>query len=426
MITKVAWATRRTNARRMQMAGLLVIGVSAFVFVASGCESQAASWGAVVFDSAGVRIVEVGPGFPGVVKTRVLANEPDVVIGVREDDPGTIVSKVTDVAWLGRSRIAVADEGGDDIFVFDSAGYHVGTWGGRGDGPGEFGRLAWLRAKAPDSLAAGDARSRRVTVFDARGTFVRSIGTRRDAGESSGSIPPQPLGLLGDGSVVAALFESITTRIEGVVRPQVEVLLISPTEDSIKRIGAWPGDELALFRQDGVLQVVAPPFGRRLHVSARADAVWIGDDADGEIRGYSAEALLRTVVRFSANRESVSDRLLEQRIAEKYRERVSDGLFLEELKRDQRKIAYHLTTPGFGMMIGMIGGGVAISEYQLGSATSRKWFVVDSVGEVTQIKLPTALDVMRWGPDWVIGLVRDELGRETINRYAIVDAGPVK
>ena len=422
LITSVASGTGPTKAREIEIAGILVVGVASIVVGASGCGKGGEAWGAVATDSAGIRIVEVGPGFPGFVKTRVVADEPDVVIGFREDDPGTIVSKVTDVAWLGGSRLAVADEGGDEIFVFDSAGHHVGTWGGRGGGPGEFGRLAWLRAKPPDSVAAGDARLRRVTVFDGGGGFARSIGTGRAVGESSGSIPPQPLGLLEDGSVVAAFFESVTTRVEGTVRPQVEVVVIAPTEGNENLLGIWPGDELALFWEDGVLQVVAPPFGRRLHISAGPDAVWIGDDAEWEIRGYAADALLRTVVRFSANRKSVSGRLLEQRIAEKYRGRVFEESFFEKLKDDQLKIAYHSTTPGFGTMIGVIGGGVAVSEYQLGAAGSRKWFVVDSIGEVTRVEIPATLDVKRWGPDWVIGVVRDELGRETIHRYSILDS----
>ena len=115
----------------------------------------------------------------------------------------------------------------------------------------------------------------------------------------------------------------------------------------------------------------------------------------------------------------MSDRLLEERIAEKYRH-VSPGPFLEGLKADERGIAGHATTPSFGSMVSTVSGGVAIGEYQAGRAPTRTWVVVDSIGGVTAIDLPGALEVKRWGPDWVIGVVSDELDRDEVRRYRIL------
>lgn len=394
---------------------VLVLGLLA----TTGCKRREAPLGATVFDSAGIRVIELGPGIDAELNRRVVASEPDLVIRFDEDDAAAVVAGVTDVELLSQDRIAVADEGGNAILVFDSAGHHIVTWGGIGDGPGEFGRLEWFAYRPPDSLAAGDARLRRVTVFDANGEFVRSF--RAPSAGSSPLVPPRLLGLLGDGSAVGAFFESIASGAEGEVRPEVEVLVVAPTGDRVHSVGTWPGDELVLFSQEGSLQVVAPPFGRRLHISAGNDRVWIGDDARWEVRGYAADARLRTIVRASISAEAVSDNLIEQRITEKYRGRLSEGPALEELKRDQRSIAHHATTPSFGMLLGMEEGGVAIGEYRANSAGHRAWFMVDSTGGVTVIDLPAALDVKRLGPDWVIGVVRDEFDREEIHRYAILD-----
>lgn len=55
-----------------------------------------------------------------------------------------------------------------EILVFDAAGQHIDTWGGSGDGPGEFRYLEWLAFLPPDSLAAGDGGLRRWRVPYAR------------------------------------------------------------------------------------------------------------------------------------------------------------------------------------------------------------------------------------------------------------------
>ena len=277
------------------MSAYLPVGLILFM-LATGCESPSGPMGLTVTDSAGVRIIELGPDLEGVAERRVLADEPDWVIRSREDDPSFVVSKVMDVELLSQGRIAIADEVGNEIFVFDSEGRHVATWGGVGDGPGEFRRLAWLAFKPPDSLGAGDFRLFRVTVLDANGRFVRNVETASAMTRSAGTVPARPIGLLSDGSVVTAVFES-AAPVEGSQRPGVEVAVIPPSVRGRRRRG----------RHLGGSSVFA--------------------------RGY-----LRTVVRSTVSPTAVSDRLLEERITEKYRH-VSPGPGLEGLKADQRGIA---------------------------------------------------------------------------------------
>ena len=360
------------NTMRTRTSAYLPAGLILFM-LATGCESPSGPQGLTVTDSAGVRIIELGPDLEGVAERRVLADEPDWVIRSREDDPSFVVSKVMDVELLSRGRIAIADEVGNEILVFDSVGRHVATWGGMGDGPGEFRWLGWLASKPPDSLGVGDFRLLRVTVLDASGRFVRNVETASTIVRSAGTVPARPIGLLSDGSVVTAAFES-AAPVEGSQRPGVEVAVIPPSGDGADVVGTF---------------------------AARGD--------------------LRTVVRSTVSPTAVSDRLLEERIAEKYRH-VSPSPFLEGLKADQRGIAGNATTPSFGSMVSTVSGGVAIGEYQAGRAPTRTWVVMDSIGGVTMIDLPGALEVKRWGPDWVIGVVSDELDRDEVRRYRILGA----
>ena len=250
------------------MPAYVPVGLILFMLAPTGCESPSGPKGLTVTDSAGVRIMELGPDLDGVAERRVLADEPDWVIRSREDDPSFVVSKVMDVELLSLRR------------------------------------LAWLAFKPPDSLGVGDFGLRRVTVFDVNGQFVRSFETASTATRSSITGPPRPIGLLSDGSVVTAAFES-AAPVEGSQRPGVEVAVIPPSGDGADVVGTWPGDELSLFLDDGRLQVVAPPFGRRLHIAPSPDGVWLGDDDLWEIRDYSAGGHLRAVVRSTASPRAV-------------------------------------------------------------------------------------------------------------------------
>ena len=390
--------------------------------VATGCQPPQSPPTVSVVDSAGVRVIDLGPEPLDLVERRILATAPDLVIRSREEDSASVLYDVRDLEVLPDGRVAVVNGSGNDILVFDAAGQHIDTWGGRGDGPGEFQYLEWLASLPPDSLVAGDRGLRRITVFDPAGRYVRNSTTTSAVDQASRPIPPRPMGLLADGWVVAASFEQ-PAPVEGTVRPSVEIVTIPPAGAGVHLLGTWPGEELAIFEEDGLLEVTQPPFGRRLHIAPTPDGVWIVDDNQWELRQYSAQGDLRTVVRSSASPVAITDRMLEEFIAERYRYAVEVPT-LEDLKQDQREIVRHTTVPGLGMIQGMTDGGVAVGEFKLGAASLRAWITVDPNGIVTAIELPSGLDVKRWGPDWVVGVVRDALDREAIHRYRILDTGP--
>ena len=389
-----------------------------FALVAAGCESSSSPAAAAVFDSAGIRVADIGPAPLEGAERRVLADEPDLVIRSGEDEGSTVLSEVRDVEVLSGGRVAVINGSGNDILVFDAVGEHVATWGGAGDGPGEFRYLEWLATLPPDSLAAGDAGLRRVTILDSQGEFVRSFATASAFDPASRPGPPRPLGLLADGFTIAAFFDRPPAA-EGTARPAVEIVAASATGDTVRTLGTWPGEELTLFRQDGMLQVTQPPFGRRLHVATGQDGAWIADDERWELQKYSAQGALRMIVRSSASRMAVTDQLLEAWITERYRHAARVPT-LEDLKRDQREIARHTTTPSFGAVLSTTDGGVAIGAFGLDTTSPRAWITVDPNGAVQAVELPAGLQVKRWGPDWVIGVVRDALDREEIRRYRIL------
>ena len=69
----------------------------------------------------------------------------------------------------------MANSGTAELRVFNGSGTHVSTWGGEGEGPGEF---LWLRAIEPwpgDSILVWYGPRRDISVFDADGNYGRSF-----------------------------------------------------------------------------------------------------------------------------------------------------------------------------------------------------------------------------------------------------------
>lgn len=386
---------------------------------AAACDSRPADTSnATVFDSAGVRVIELGAEGWGSGVERVLASAPDLIIRSGDEDGAPVLFEVSDVKPISGGRVAIANSGTNEILVFDRAGDHVATWGGVGEGPGEFNNLQWLTSISPDTLAAGDYRQRRVSILDANGRFVKSIGTPSVSAGSSASIPPQPIGLLRDGTLVASSFQGPPAQ-EGSFRPAIELFVSAPGAGTPRSLGIFPGNEITLLREGEFLAVVLPPFARNLHIEPAADGIWVGDEARWELREYSSAGRLRTLIRSAESAEAVTDALLERHIDRKYRD-VDPDVDVEPLKDLQRRIADHATVPSFGAIRAVSGGGVAVGAYDTGALSSRMWRTVDSNGTVTSIRLPAAYDVKHWEPERILVVVRDELDREEIHRYPIL------
>jgi len=418
MKSRASFGAARDGTVGDPMRGILSSWLPLAITAACVQDASSPPLAAVVTDGAGVRFVHLGDAPFDLAERRVAASEPELVIRSSETDVSSVLADVRDVEVLQGGRIAAASGRGNEILVFDSSGKRLTTWGGTGSGPGEFRGLEWLAHLPPDTIAAGDRRLRRVTAFDAAGRYVRSFTMADAVNPASNPIPPRPMGLLADGSMIGAVFAQ-PEPVEGTARPQVEIVVIPPAGGAVRTIGAWPGDELALFRRDGLLEVTQPPFGRRLHIASAPDGVWIGDNDRWEVRKYSPRGELRMVVRSSAGPAAVTEELLEAWIGKRYRD-AAQGPALEDLKQDQREIARHTTTPSFGKIVGMTDGGVAVGEFGLGTASLRRWITVDPGGTVAVIDLPAGFDVKRWGTDRVVGVVRDALDREEIRRYRIL------
>ncbi len=166
-------------------------------------------------DTAGVVIVEnARPADTAFLDWRI-GPEPSLSIGVAEGDEALMLHLVGDATMLPDGRIVIAESGSSELKVFDSTGAHVATWGGRGEGPGEF-PASMLHEVSPwpgDSIVAWYSPGWRVSVFDSEGNYARSF--LGPGGNQASWQVGRPRLVRGDGTILTTLDqnESVDTAL---------------------------------------------------------------------------------------------------------------------------------------------------------------------------------------------------------------------
>lgn len=144
-------------------------------------------------DSAGVHIVENAARMSAPVRF-VLSEKPVLEVGGLEDDPAKEFNQRNGYlrgVMLSDAGLAVIDM--NRVHFFDAAGKRKVISGRAGSGPGEFQYITSICRTHGDTVLVSDNRTRRVSVLDRTGAFVRAIPV------TDGSSPPFE-GCLDDGT----------------------------------------------------------------------------------------------------------------------------------------------------------------------------------------------------------------------------------
>ena len=91
---------------------------------------------------------------------------PEVSIGELDGPQEYLFGRIGSLAVDKDRNVHVFDRQAYHVRVFDDAGVHVGTLGGRGEGPGEFGRAETIAVLPDGRLLVRDPGNMRVQVFD--------------------------------------------------------------------------------------------------------------------------------------------------------------------------------------------------------------------------------------------------------------------
>jgi hypothetical protein len=230
-------------------------------------------------DSAGVRIVSIA-GSISTLPEWTLSATP--LTEIRSDaDP--FIGSVGEVAFVGDRGLLVSDNQTAELRSFDGDGHVVRTLGKKGDGPGEFRRIAQVSVVEGDTVYVFDYPLFRISVFDPNGALVRTIPVP-DAFAGPGSMVLKAKALGSDRLLVFG--NRMDPREAGDprgpvrrgVRDGIVAILATDTEQLAPPI-QFPGG----LHLSGNGYSVASPFANRPFATVNADRVLFGSGSTYEL-----------------------------------------------------------------------------------------------------------------------------------------------
>ena len=366
-------------------------------------------------DSAGITIVEYDPPPTDSRLPWRFGQQPSLSIGSVGSGEADQLFRVTDATRLPDGRIVIANTGSNELRVFNADGSHAGTWGGRGEGPGEF--VSGPTAVAPwpgDSIAAPDPGGARLSLFDLDGNHGRNVAL--DASLSN------VVDLLPDGKMVASsvLVEPETNGSSDLVRYITEWALLDADGTQLAALGEFLHTEDWTIRgPDGSILGSSPhPFGRRTSIAVWGELVAIGVQDSYEIKAFAADGSLVGIVRHDGDpgrptREDM-DALVERMVGDRPDEARTQAMSM------LRNMPLVESYPAFEEVVADRVGYLWVLEYRMFGEGPAVWTVFDPEGRVQGLveTLP-GMEVFEIGEDYVLGLVEDELGVEYVQLWAL-------
>lgn len=405
------------------LSGTKVVGriealARALVICVAGCADgtpNAANF--QVIDSAGVRIVESTAPLWSDGQEWQVASTPTVDIGERQDDPNYQLFRVVGAIRLSDGRIVIANAGTHDLRFYDRDGAYDATTGGAGDGPGEFRNVGWVERFAADSLIAYDLKHRRLSLFDTRGRFGRSIAVRAAEGV------PYPL-VLGVFTTAGFLIQgSSRSRYEGPLgfhRGDASLYRYSLDGDWSSSVGSYAGRDEGFLRIDGGGKKTRAwvVFGRSTTFVVHGDQFYVAANDTYEIQIHGSDGRLRSLVHLDRDPIEVTDAHVDLFRKDFLDERASDERSRRGMDSVLRGQPHSPTMPAYGTIRVDNVGNLWVQEYSLPGDDQVRWTVFDRRGVLLgTAQFPERFRPLDIGEDYVLGVWQDDVNVEHVRLY---------
>ena len=342
----------------------------------------------------------------------VLSPEPTMTIG-NDASPDYQFNRIDHLHRLSDGRIVVTT--GPDIRFFDKAGKYLSKAGGRGRGPGEFQYVSAMVVMPGDSLMTMNIRS--IIVLDPQGKFVRQ--SQPDFQPlSSGDWFTEGMVLLPNGNILAPQYSRTGSN------SQSTTLHRPPLRYSILDLAT--GKVVPLHGGGGIAQLfvngrpITMPFSPHEQQAIGADRVYVGDNdstvihaftLDGKPAGGFVVAEKPTPVT-AADLESYKQQALEWAAQSKMSKEDFEQRWAAGPKPKRH--------PYWGTAIVDRTNAVWVSAPPRAERTPLTWTAFSREGRrLAAVTMPVRFTPKEIGPDYVLGVQRDEDGVETIRMYSL-------
>jgi hypothetical protein len=368
-------------------------------------------------DSAGVHIV-VNVADTAALRTGWSVSEtPALSIGGASAPEAQQLFQASGALRLPDGRIVVSNAGSGEIRVYSPAGELLATHGRKGEGPGEFTNPTLAGRFAGDSLVVFDPSPRRASILTPDGGYHRFY----NVGTEGGGFPIAQ-GIMPDGGLVIGggmYFSSDQGFPTGLVRPGSRYLIMAPDGTIRGDLGEMPAAELYATRSGNAFSARAVPFARVTGYAPAATRVWIGTGDGWEVRAYTPEGALSLIVRFDRvllpQTSALRDAFVEQQV-----EDAEDENEARSLRAAFAEVPAAETIPPYELFRADALGNLWIGEYLLPGETQRTWTIIGSDGKaIGRLTTPPRTLPLEIGPDYLLGLTRDELDVETLTLWPL-------
>lgn len=372
----------------------------------------------LVRDSADVRIVENPRPPSGSRLDWRVGTEPVVSIGELEGADPYLLQWALDALILPDGRIVVANTSTDELRVFDALGRHLETWGGSGEGPGEFTSLSQVYRWREDSLIALYSQGRRLSVFDSAGNFGRAFTLQRDdAFFVVEAVSPAGVILTSDGFLRGSLPE-------GLSRPEEHFRVRGGEGEMVASLGSFPGTEWFSYWSGTSGWGSEIAFAHRISAFAWGDLVVVAPSDTYEIKAFGPDGTLQRIVRREHDLVVSTSAHIDAEI-ELQAAQADEGE--EETVRQELRERYELVPlpenfPAFRTAMADLTGHLWVREFELpGEDRSIPvWTIFDPDGRVLGfVETPAALDIYEIGDDYILGIARDDMRVEYIQVWSL-------
>lgn len=381
--------------------------VAVLAVLVTACDSPDSQSTYAVRDSAGVRIVET------VTEAEILApwavpSEPSFRLGW--EDEALLIDHLESGVLLTDGRVAVADVGTDSIHIVDRSGEVAESFGGEGQGPGEFIQLTEVVHVGGDTLLAADGGNMRLALYE--GTqllghvpFLSWIGPVAFGfvGRVAEGFILSPAAYMGPDEADPGWHRWPVLRLDRELET-LDTLMMAPDHWH-----AEPGDDNPM-RPTGTVAVAG-------------GHVVIGTTDRPELRWIGADGSVQQIARWTGPTAEVGQAewaLYEQG----YRERFEDRMDPAELERRlaAREEDFSGIPPHFGRAFGDRDGRVWLTPYAFTGSASRasSYEIVSADGRyLGRIEFPNEIRLLDVRGDVVVGVEYDEFDVQALAVYEL-------
>ncbi len=394
------------------LATLVVCGV------AVGCDGETSAPGDPIAlrDSASVSIVDNDLSRLGA--TCAVDAEPLLSIGDTEGEEPYQLYRVFGATRLSDGRIALVNQGSQEVRYYDPSGEFLASAGGAGEGPGEFRNAFYLWAQPGDTLWVGDYFPWRFNVFGPAGRFLKTVRLEGDY------VNADVFGVLDDGHVAIAEREFPLGHPAGVFTPVERTVMVHDAAGAFAdTVATLENGRWGVMSDDPDAVGLYPFFESFSSVATGGSRIVAGHQSRPELRIYEVAddgVRMTRIVRWTtgvdrtvtdadvaAQKETETERFADMSEAMKRQ-------LLDPLVRDDRPVADVL--PAFRDPHVGRDGRIWVHEYRRPTAAEPgPWLAFDGDGRFQcRATLPDYDEILEFGADYLLAKSRDNLGVERV------------